>query len=73
MRIDPIMTTQAAWCRRLSGLVSIDDAVLAAQNVRAGVGRVSFESAMAALDAICRRSTGKETFHGDAQQHPRAH
>ena len=41
---------------RLVGLVSIDDIVLAAQNVRAGVGRVSFEQAMEALEAICARS-----------------
>ena len=44
---------------RLVGLVSIDDLVLAAQNVRAGVGRVSFEQAMATLEAICERSTGR--------------
>ena len=41
---------------RLVGLISIADIVLAAQNVRAGVGRVSYEQAMAALHDICSRS-----------------
>ena len=45
---------------RLVGLVSIDDIVLAAQNARAGIGRVSFEQAMDALEAICVRSAGQE-------------
>jgi CBS domain-containing protein len=46
---------------RLIGLLSIDDIVLVAQNVRAGIGRVSFEQAMSALEAICARSTGNRS------------
>ena len=49
---------------RLVGLVSIDDIVLAAQNVRAGIGRVYYEQAMAVLEAICARSTGARSPAG---------
>ncbi len=46
---------------RLVGVLSIDDIVLAAQNVRAGVGRISFEQAMSTLEAICARSTDNQS------------
>ena len=41
---------------RLVGAISIDDLVPVAQNVRAGVDRVSFEQVMEAVKAISSRS-----------------
>lgn len=41
----------------LAGAISIDDLVLVAQNVRAGVDRVSFEQVMEAVEALAERSS----------------
>ena len=50
----------------LAGAISIDDLVLVAQNVRAGVDRVSFEQVMEAVEALAERSS-KRTRLGAAR------
>ncbi len=42
---------------RLTGAISIDDLVLVAQNVRAGIDRVSFEQVMEAVKVLAEHSS----------------